>query len=153
YQAILRWEGTEFMLRTNSAGWKLIGLSGLVVSALLMGCSNGNKTSSAASPTLFVTDGVSHRVVRINDINTPTWTALGTLGSGTNQFNRPSSVFLDTGNHLLITDMNNNRIVRTDDITGANWTTLGTAGSGTGQFSLPKQAVVDSTGHIFVVDS
>jgi hypothetical protein len=66
------------------------------------------------------------------------WTTLGNKGNGINQFDAPTSAFVDTDRHMIVTDTNNHRIVRVSDMTGAGWTVLGTNGSGAGQFNFPQ---------------
>ena len=117
---------------------------------VIAGCS-GSKSSSTPSPTLFVTDGISNRVVQIPDVNTAVWAALGTLGSGVGQFNQPTGVFADSQAKLYIADSNNNRIIRVDGISGANWTAL--SQTSLGSLTHPRQAITDAQGHIYIVDS
>jgi DNA-binding beta-propeller fold protein YncE len=40
------------------------------------------------------------------------WVALGTLGSGVEQFNSPAAVAVDATGHIYVADYLNNRIVR-----------------------------------------
>ena len=70
------------MLKNKLVSRAVAGALTVFACWLLVGC-NGSKSSNAASPTLFVTDGVSNRVVQITDVNNAVWTPLGTLGSGT----------------------------------------------------------------------
>jgi len=84
----------------------------------------------------------NNRIVRIDDMLGTNWTALGTAGSGTGQFNFPVGIFVDSGGKIFVGDHANHRIVRMDDITGAGWTALGALGSGPGQFSFPTGVFV-----------
>src|SRR5437773_2343590 len=88
-QSTERTSSSHKMLNTKSVRRTIGGLFGIAACLAVVGCSNGSSKTKVASPTLFVTDGVSNRVVQITDVNTAVWTPLGTLGSGTGQFNRP----------------------------------------------------------------
>src|SRR5579871_4858797 len=129
-----------------------------------LGSSTGNfyhpgQIAIDASNRLYITDTGNNRVVRM-DAGTGTgsiagtnWVTLGALGSGTNQFNAPVGIALDSANHIYIADVNNNRIVRMDDMNGTNWTAFGTLGAGTNQFNTPSGVAVDSANHIYIGDS
>ncbi len=76
-------------------------------------------------------DAGNNRIVRIKDMTGARWTSLGgpASGGGTNQFNNPRGISVDTSGRIYVADAENNRIVRVDDMTGSGWTTLGTAAS------------------------
>ena len=80
------------------------------------------------------------------------WQAIGTRGSGSNQFTYPTGVAVDAGGHIYIADYGNHRIVRMDDMSGTGWTALGRHGSGSNQFNYPNQVAVDAGGRIYVAD-
>jgi sugar lactone lactonase YvrE len=92
------------------------------------------------------------RIVRMDDITGANFTAYGTFGNGTGQFEGVWGISVDSTGHIYIADFDNARIVRIDDMTGANWTTVGTFGVGTGQFFAPAGLFVDATGRIYVAD-
>jgi hypothetical protein len=48
----------------------------------------------AGAGQIFIADTGNNRIVRINDMTGAGWTTFGSLGSGTNQFNRPSDIFV-----------------------------------------------------------
>jgi sugar lactone lactonase YvrE len=123
----------------------------IAASFVLAGCTTGNKSTSTPSPTLFVSDGISNRIVQIPDLNIALWAAFGTLGNGVGQFNRPTSIFVDSQGRLFVADSNNNRIVRVDGIAGANWTAL--SQTSVGGLVTPHQAITDAQGRIYIVDS
>jgi subtilisin len=84
----------------------------------------------------------------------PTYfTSVGSVGSGSGQFNAPADVEVDpaTGD-LLVADQNNNRIQRLNS-KGEYLSQFGTNGSGNGQFKSPRSIAVDSKGNIWVADS
>jgi DNA-binding beta-propeller fold protein YncE len=101
---------------------------------------------------IYVADSNNNRIVRVNDMTGAGWTALGSPGTGVNQFANPFSVFVDSAGRIYVADSNNNRIVRVNDMTGAGWTTFGTPGRGVNQFSDPEWIVVDEAGRIYVID-
>ena len=86
---------------------------------------------------IFVADQSNHRIVRINDMTGAGWTSFGSTGSGVNQFNVPTGIFVNAGGQIFVADQTNHRIVRINDMTGAGWTTFGSLGSGVNQFADP----------------
>lgn len=86
----------------------------------------------ASSAGIFVADTGNNRIVRFNDMIGTGWTTLGgpVAGGGTNQFNRPRGVFVDTAGRIYVADTENNRIVRFNEMTGTGWTTLGGTSAG-----------------------
>src|SRR5437867_4154659 len=101
-------------------------------------------------PKIYVADESNNRIVRMDDMTGTGWTVLGgpPAGSGPNQFNSPSGIFVSAG-QIYVADWNNNRIVRMNDMTGAGWTELGMFGSGPNQFNGPFGIFV-SAGQIYV---
>jgi hypothetical protein len=92
------------------------------------------------------------RIVRMDDITGANFTAYGSFGSGTGQFEGVWAIAVDASGHIYIADFANARIVRIDDMAGTNWTTIGTFGVGTGQFFAPAGLFVDATDRIYVAD-
>ena len=88
----------------------------------------------------------------MDDITGANFTAYGTFGNGTGQFEGVWGISVDSTGHIYIADFDNARIVRMDDMAGTNWTTVGTFGVGTGQFFAPAGLFVDATGRIYVAD-
>jgi len=66
------------------------------------------------------------------------WTALGSQGSGDDQFDLPHAVVVSVGGRIYVADTNNNRIVRVTDISGSDWFTFGSFGDGTFEMEAPK---------------
>ncbi len=105
-----------------------------------------------ATGQIFVTDILTHRIVRINDMTGTGWTTFGSFGKGKNQFNNPSSIAVTPAGQIFVTDAGNARIVRIDDMTGTGWTTFGTDGRGVNQFVNPAGIAVTAAGQIFISD-
>jgi streptogramin lyase len=108
---------------------------------------------------IYVTDSLNNRVVRMNDMTGAGWTTIGTQGAGVKQFNTPAGlcVALDHPSippkrHIYVADRLNHRIVRFDDMSGAGWITLGTQGDGIKEFNEPIGIHVDHHGRIYVAD-
>ncbi len=103
---------------------------------------------------IYVIDALNHRIVRVNDITGASWTTLGSLGRGVNQFHLEglSGIFVDRAGQISVGDFFNNRIVRMNDMTGTGWTTLGSLGTGINQFSNPAGVFVDGADRIYVAD-
>jgi uncharacterized caspase-like protein/streptogramin lyase len=72
------------------------------------------------------------------------WQELGSEGSGTIRFERPSSCAIDSNGHIYIADSGNKRIVRVDDMSGTNWTTSYAVSSGA------NAVAVNLSGQIFI---
>jgi streptogramin lyase len=97
---------------------------------------------------LYTVNSEDHTISRYDDVNSLTGKAFGGYGFGANQFNRPTSVMIDSEDRIYVADMMNYRIVRMDDITGKNWTTLNISGyvsSSAGEIDL----AMDSFGRIY----
>src|SRR5262245_31259172 len=74
---------------------------------------------------IYVTDSLNHRVVRVNDMTGTGWTTLGTQGTGAMQFNAPAGLYVAWDNssfppkrHIYVADRLNHRIVRFDNMSG-----------------------------------
>ena len=80
------------------------------------------------------------------------WQTFGTQGGGTNQFNYPFGIAVDSNGLIYVADYENNRIVCMSDVTGTGWATFGSSGSGINQFNNPRGIAVDANGSIYVVD-
>src|SRR5918998_4643904 len=105
-----------------------------------------------SNPSIYVSDRGNHRILRLGDMTGKIGSELGTKGSGNNQFNQPTGIFVDSANRIYIADMGNDRIVRVDDITGKGWTAFGTKGNGNNQFNQPTGIFVDSANRIYIAD-
>ncbi len=117
---------------------QLIILTGLFSIMPSCGGGGGGGNSSVGSqPHIYVADWYNNRIVRMDDMTGAGWTALGTIGTGTNQCQSPVGVFVNTAGKIYVADQFNARIVRMDDMTGSGWTALGTVGTGTNQFQSP----------------
>jgi len=105
---------------------------------------------------LYITDTGNNRVVMINAANFATgagWTTLGGAGSGVNQFNAPTGIYLDSQRRIYVADSGNNRIVTMNNITGAGWSAFGSLGSATDQFNTPTGIAQDAQGLFYITDS
>ena len=108
------------LARLRTVAWWV----GLVVCS---GCSGSTSPSGNPTPArIYVADAGGNRIVRIDDMAGTNWTAFGTLGTGTNQFSGPTSVYVDAAGKIILGDGSNDRIVRMDDMSGTNWTAFGT---------------------------
>ena len=68
------------------------GLSVALLALLIVGSAGAQ--ASAPTAGIFVADSFNDRIVRIDDMTGAGWTTLGNQGSGTNQFNFPTSIFV-----------------------------------------------------------
>src|SRR3989344_3393435 len=113
---------------------------------------------------VYVADSGNDRIARFDSGGGSTtfganWQTFGSPGSGTDQFNNPASIIVDTANNkIYVGDSINDTIARFDSgdgstTFGANWQTFGSPGSGIGQFSTPLGIIVDTTSDkIYVAD-
>lgn len=75
----------------------------------------------------------------------------GSLGTGTGQFDLPSSLTVGPGDHVYVTDYNNHRVQKFT-AAGAFEAQWGGQGSGDGQFQRPYGIHTDNLGQVFVSD-
>jgi streptogramin lyase len=108
---------------------------------------------------IYVADAGNNRIVRMDDMNGSNWLALGSAwttaggsGSGSGQFDHPTSVLVDSAGRIYVADSQNDRIVRMDDISGSNWMAYGSRGYEVGQFYLAVNVWVDSAARIYAAD-
>ena len=108
----------------------------VVLSSGVVNCKNPNAPDPDAEilKKIFITDQLNGRIVRVDDTSGTGWVAFGSIGSGTNNFNNPYGIFIDSEDHIYVTDYGNHRIVRIDDMLGNGWVAYGTNGSGIGNF-------------------
>ncbi len=136
---------------TYGANWQNFGTGG----------SGSNQFSGAYGIALdesenkvYVADSGNNRIVRFDSGGGGTtlganWQSFGTVGSGSNQFNLPRYLVVDTANdRVYVTDRGNHRLVVVDSggsgsTFGANWATFGSQGSGAGQFDTPMGVGLD----------
>ncbi len=79
-------------------------------------------------------------------------------GTGLNQLNNPSAIFIDQSGNLFVVDQNNNRVLKfppgstslTDGVVVAGSNTNG--GSGPSELNYPMSVFVDAAGNIYVAD-
>ena len=108
-----------------------------------------NETIRAiATKTEMLTSGVGAASYSVYD----RWQAIGTPGSGINQFKYPTGLTVDGAGHIYVADYGNSRVVRMDGIGGKGWISFGTQGSGVNQFTHPSGVAVDDAGHIYISD-
>ena len=107
---------------------------------------------------LIVTDSKFHRLA-IRNLWTSTWQLLGSQGTDTLQFDRPSAVAIDALERIYVADAGNHRIIRMDDVSGKGWLPYGTAGLPTnadpqaiGMFADPRGLTIDGQGRVCVTD-
>lgn len=77
--------------------------------------------------------------------------SFGTTGDGRGQFNKPSSIAIDSIGNLYIADTKNYRIQKFDP-NGKFLTSWGSFGIGSGQFKEPVGIAIDSKDSVYVVD-
>jgi len=133
----------------------------------LGGPASGNSTNQFNSPAgiavkadgsaIYVADSLNNRIVQMDKIDGTGWLTLGgpASGTGTNQFDTPAGIAVNSAGHIEVADKGNNRIVQKGDITAlSSWATLGGVASGSGkfQFNSPAGIAVDSNDNIYVSD-
>ena len=98
----------------------------------------------------YVVDSGNNRIVYLSQDGA---SSFGKTGSGTNEFQWPKGIAVDTNGHIFIVDSGNGRIVHISNWWGGEWAALGTSGTGTHHFFNPFGVAVDASGHIYVTDS
>jgi len=128
-------------------------LTSQIGSKSVVACCAAAGVNSAYTP-LYITDYSDSQLVRSDDLFGTNKQALGSTGTGTNQFYGPHGVTADSSGRIYVADTYNCRIVRVNDITGAGWTTFGSCGAGANQFSTGglSDVALDSSGRIYVAD-
>lgn len=58
----------------------------------------------------------------MDDMSGKGWTAFGSPGTGSGQFNKPYCLTIDKKDRIVISDSHGGRIVRMDDMDGSGWT-------------------------------
>jgi len=118
---------------------------------------------------VYIADTGKHRIACCNSASSTTtfgdpasWDirGVGTSGSGSNQFNTPTGLYVDTaGDKVYVADMANSRIACFDSkgsgtTWGANWKVHGTNGLGIDQFDNPTDIFVDTVNDkVYVADT
>jgi hypothetical protein len=64
----------------------------LCLNVLLPGCGGDNQGGPVLR--IYVSDNGNNRIVRMDDMTGAGWTAFGSVGSGTDQFNSPAGIAL-----------------------------------------------------------
>ncbi|MCP4589808.1 MAG: hypothetical protein GY842_03610 [bacterium] len=105
----------------------------------------------ASSDRLYVVDGGAHALV-VFDLTGAVVARLGHNGVGPGEFNYPTHIAWDGGEHLLVADAGNFR-VQLLGLDGTCVRSIGQKGDGAGDFSLPKGVAFDRDGHLYVIDS
>ena len=78
-------------------------------------------------------------------------TSFGSRGSNNGQFFGPSSLAIDSKNHVYVADRTRNKIEVFDN-NGIHQNTIGEFGSGEGQLSTPNGITIDNDDNLFVTD-
>ncbi|WP_240419299.1 S-layer homology domain-containing protein [Paenibacillus periandrae] len=114
-----------------------------------------------SSGNVYVADSWNNRIQKL-DISTGVWSEWkksgGGSGGGLGEFNRPSSVAIDSSGNVYVGDTNNHRIQKLT-VTGATsvWSEWkksgGGSGSGLGEFNNPLHVAVDSNDNVYVADT
>src|SRR2546426_690719 len=134
---------------TGGAGWTTFGTRGRgvrtsygYVSTEVNHFFTPRGIAVTAAGEIFVTDLLTHRIVRIHGMTGAGWTTFGSFGQGGNQFDNPWGIAVSAAGQIFVTDVGNHRIVRINDMTGTGWTTFGTDGRGVNQFDFPRGIAV-----------
>jgi hypothetical protein len=80
---------------------------------------------------------------------------LGSLGTGTDQFEMLGGLFVNSTGQILVTNISggaSDSVIQMNNIQGAGWQSFGSEGSAAGQFSQPLGISQDSTGAIYIGD-
>ena len=101
---------------------------------------------------LLVSDRGHHQIISLTDFGKKPSSKLGAKGSGVNQFNLPSGIFVDQTKRIYVADAGNHRVVRMDDVSGKNWKALGINGNAVKQFNQPVAVCIDVKNRIYVAD-
>lgn len=113
------------------------------------------KMAVDAAAKIYIADPTGNRIVRMDDLDGRGWVSFGagTQGSGRNEFDNPTGIFVDPSGHIYVADFN--RVVRIDDMTGRGWTTLElrdpTYASANAGHLAPGQIAGDRAGRLYAI--
>lgn len=81
-------------------------------------------------------------------------TTFGSQGSGANQFNSPTGVYMSSNGLVFVADQNNHRlqIFTQTGNSFVNYASFGSLGTGNEQFNLPTSVCVPGDGKIYIAD-
>jgi DNA-binding beta-propeller fold protein YncE len=100
---------------------------------------------------IWVSETGNHSIV-ILDAQGKFLRRIGQRGTEANEFNFPTSIWVDKNEHIYIVDAMNYRI-QIFDKDGNFLSNFGEQGDATGYFARPKGIATDSFGNIYVVDA
>ncbi|KAF0134852.1 MAG: Tripartite motif-containing protein 71 [Candidatus Saganbacteria bacterium] len=100
---------------------------------------------------IFIADTGNNRIQRIDKDGSFQY-QFGKFGSGSGQFNTPSSIAVDFNYYIYVVDQENSRVQKFD-IRGNFVKSWGSFGKETGKFENPKGITIDYAGNIYVADS
>jgi DNA-binding beta-propeller fold protein YncE len=106
---------------------------------------------SAVTNEIWVTETNAHRIAVLNR-NGEVIKRIGSRGSEKNEFNFPTSIWIDKAGDAYIVDAMNFR-VQIFNKNGEYLSTFGEAGDATGYFARPKGIATDTYGNIYVADA
>jgi DNA-binding beta-propeller fold protein YncE len=102
---------------------------------------------------IYVADTYNHRIQKFDPEGNfmGMW---GSKGSGTEQFDNPTSIALGADGLVYVADSNNNRIqvLQVNGEDGEFIDSIGKKGTADGRFNLPYGVAVDEDGNLFVAD-
>jgi DNA-binding beta-propeller fold protein YncE len=101
---------------------------------------------------IYFTEGQSHRVFRIEDMDGHDTEAFGSEGKDPGQFLNATAIWLDGKGRIYVADPYLDRISRFDGMDGSGCVTLGRTGFGAGCLNAPLGGCVDSRGRVYVAD-